>query len=98
MTSSRRVTDLARLVSKYFVDLYPRLRYTLIKVSSPTCIASLVSFACSTDFSFLCEVSAGGLSVAGAGTWLSSGRAWLAPWLLPEAGRVASSSPVDWGG
>lgn len=59
-----------------------------------TCIASLVSLACSTDFSFLWLVSGAGLSLTGSGTWLSSGRAWLAPWLLPDAGRVTSSSPV----
>lgn len=59
-----------------------------------TCIASLVNFACSTDFSFLCEVSGGGFSVeAGAGTWLSSILAWLAPWLFVDAGNVVSSSP-----
>lgn len=59
-----------------------------------TCIASLVNLACSTDFSFLCEVSWGIFSVvAGAGTWLSSILAWFAPWLFVDAGSVVSSSP-----
>lgn len=65
----------------------------VLEVIVHTCIASLVSLACSTDFSFL-WLSGAGLSAGGAGTWFPSGREWFAAWLLPDAGRVTSSSPT----